>query len=78
MLSHWSNIHRHIILIPSQTASAVMPLYYVLSREATNPIFIAFGLTWTMHQSTTHQTRGTHISHYITDVTIFIDFKEIM
>ena len=58
---------RHIILIPSQPVFALSPYCYVLSREATNTNFIAFGLTRSMPEPTIYHTGGYHTNHYTTD-----------
>jgi hypothetical protein len=43
----------------------------VLSGEATNTIFLAFGLTRPVFEPTIYRTGGEHANHYATDAVNF-------
>ena len=80
VLAHWNNQPAgkhvaplwHIILIPSQPVFALSPWCCVLGGEATNIIFVVFGLTRPGLEPTIYRTRGEHVNHYATDVVIFL------
>jgi hypothetical protein len=57
----------HIILIPGQPVFALSPYRFVLSGEATNTIFIVFGLTRSGFEPKIYHTRGEHANDYTTD-----------